>query len=246
MKGIILAGGSGSRLAPLTGKHLNKHILPVGKYPMIYYPINTMLLAGINEILIVTGNDCAGQFVDLLGDGSQFGINILYSYQERPLGIADALRRGQHFIGKDDKFLTILGDNIFTEPLGMPEKGLHLQNLGMVYLTKVEHPQHYGVAYFHNDELFKIVEKPQTPESNLIVTGAYLYPSTIFKKINQLTPSKRGELEISHLNQMLLDEGLLDFTILKNQWYDCGESIEEYNNTSYKMKDIDLKMEIPI
>lgn len=241
MKGIILAGGTATRLQPLT-KSVNKHMLPIGKYPMVYYPLNTMLEAGIKEILIVTGDKHAGQFVNLLGDGSEFGCNIIYSYQEKPLGIADALKRGEHFVGKDDQFLTILGDNVFLEPLDLTPKDLCLGKFGRVFLTEVEHPEHYGVAYFHNDELFQIVEKPSHPESNLIVTGAYLYPRLVFERINELTPSARGELEISHLNQMLLNEGLLDFSILKSQWHDCGESLEEYNNTSFKMKDIHLKM----
>lgn len=235
MKGIILAGGTATRLAPLTTS-LNKHMLPVGKYPMIYYPINSMIECGIKDILIVTGDKHAGQFVNLLGDGSKFGCNILYSYQESPLGIADALKRGEQFMGKDEQFLTILGDNIFMEPLDV--RG----NLGRIYLTEVEHPEHYGVAYFTGDTLSHIVEKPANPPTNLIVTGAYLYPREVFDMINGLTPSARGELEISDLNQMLLNKNMLDYVTLKKTWYDCGESLEEYNNTSYNMKDVCLKM----
>jgi glucose-1-phosphate thymidylyltransferase len=240
MKGIILAGGTGTRLAPLTDG-INKHMLPVGRYPMIFYPINTMIENGITDILVVTGNDEAGQFVDMLGDGSKFGANILYSYQEKPLGIADALRRGEKFIGNDKEFLVILGDNIFTEKLELSSTHEGSMPYGKVFLKQVERPEHYGVACFdEGGELYKVEEKPRIPQSDRILTGAYVYPRTVFEFIADLKPSARGELEISDLNNLYIRKGIMDYQYLKQDWYDCGESLEEYNETCYKMKDIKL------
>jgi glucose-1-phosphate thymidylyltransferase len=242
MKGIILAGGSGSRLDPLTIS-LNKHMLPVGKYPMIYYPLNTMIENGITDILIVTGNSEAGQFVNLLGDGSSFGVNIFYSYQKSPLGIADALNRGREFIGDNSEFLTILGDNIFTEKLNVYQKITDLAPYSKIFLKEVRHPEHYGVACFNDDgELTHIEEKPKDPKSNRIATGAYVYPGLVFDYINNLKPSARGELEITDLNNLFIKQGIMEYQYLENDWYDCGESLKEYNETSYKMRNITLKI----
>jgi len=241
MKGIILAGGTGTRLTPLTDG-INKHMLPVGKNPMIFYPINTMIQSGITDILIVTGNDEAGQFVDMLGDGSKFGVNLLYSYQEKPLGIADALRRGEQFIGKDKEFLVILGDNIFMETLDLTSEhaGSHMP-YGKVFLTGVERPEHYGVACFDaGGELYEVEEKPFIPQSNQILTGAYVYPRLVFDHISDLEPSKRGELEITDLNNLLISKGIMEWYSIDSDWHDCGESLAEYNETCYKMKDITL------
>ena len=238
MKGVILAGGTGTRLGDLT-KAMNKHMLPIGKYPMIYYPIMTMIDNGITDILIVTGDHCAGQFVDLLGDGTELGCNLLYSYQSEPLGIADALQRAEEFVGVDDNFLTILGDNVFTEPLD-----LHLSNnyLSKIFVTEVEEPQHYGVVAFNENGISHVEEKPRNPPSNYIATGAYIYPSTVFKHLKELSPSERGELEITTINNMYICEGLTDHQFLHGSWYDCGESLEEYAETSYKMRDVVLKV----
>ncbi len=239
-KGIILAGGTGSRLGDLCCG-LNKHLLPVGRYPMIFYPINTMIKNGITDILIVTGNDEAGQFVDMLGDGSKFGANILYSYQEKPLGIADALRRGENFIGKDEEFLVILGDNIFTEILNVESEHSGDMPYCKVFLKQVQRPEHYGVACFDDEGvLYKVEEKPRQPKSDRILTGAYVYPRSVFEYITDLTPSDRGELEISDLNNMFIRKGIMDYQYLHNDWYDCGESLEEYNETCYKLKDTRL------
>lgn len=238
MKGVILAGGTATRLFPIT-KALNKHMLPVGQHPMIDYPINTMLECGITDILIVTGNHHAGQFVDLLGDGSDLGVNIMYSYQKTPMGIADALKRAEHFVGTDDNFLTILGDNIYNERLNL---NLSMGFDAKVFLTEVEHPEHYGVVTLNERNIIKyITEKPKAPESSLIATGAYFYPVRVFDLIDDLSPSQRGELEISDINNMFIAEGLMEHQLLKKTWYDCGESLEEYNETSYKMKDVVLK-----
>ncbi|TRZ48527.1 MAG: spore coat protein [Dehalococcoidia bacterium] len=238
MKGVILAGGAGSRLKDLC-IGLNKHVLPVGKYPMIYYPVFSMINNGITDILIVTGNNDAGQFVDLLGDGTELGCNILYSYQAKPLGIADALRRAENFVGFDENFLTILGDNIFNEKLNVD---INNDCEAKIFVTNVKEPQHYGVVNFNEDGSIKdIEEKPIVPKTNTIATGAYIYPSSVFFLINKLSPSERGELEITHLNNMYIDEGLMDYQFLTEPWFDCGESVEEYCNTSYKMKDVQLK-----
>jgi glucose-1-phosphate thymidylyltransferase len=241
MKGVILAGGNGSRLDPLT-LSLNKHMLPVGRYPMIYYPLNTMIENGIKDILIVTGNSEAGQFVNLLGDGSSFGVNIFYSYQKQPLGIADALNRAKEFIGNDSEFLTILGDNIFTEQLNIYPSITDRTPYSKIFLKTVSHPEHYGVACFDGDKLTHIEEKPQNPKSNYIATGAYVYPKEVFDYIKNLKPSARGELEITDLNNLFITKGIMEYQYLENEWYDCGESLKEYNETSYKMRNIALKI----
>lgn len=238
MRGIILAGGSAQRLRPLSTV-INKHLLPIGRYPMIYYPLETLISCGIKDIMVVTGHDHAGQFVNLLGDGSDFGVNIVYSYQKKPLGIADALRRAECFVGNDEQFITILGDNVFMEPLYLNVKdGCESK----IFLKEVAHPEHYGVVNFNPDHSIKnIEEKPKHPKSSIIATGAYLYPNRVFPLINELSPSERGELEISHLNNMFIDNGTMDYQILSEEWFDCGESLEEYGETSYTMRGIILK-----
>ena len=237
MKGVILAGGTATRLFPIT-KALNKHMLPVGQHPMVYYPVNTMMECGITEILIVTGNHHAGQFVDLLGDGSDLGVNITYSYQKSALGIADALKRAEHFVGTDSQFLTILGDNIYTEPL---DTATEFPSQAKIFLKEVAHPEHYGVVEMDKwGKIYRVTEKPKHPVSSLIATGAYLYPMSVFSLISRLSPSERGELEITDINNMFINANTMDYQILKTDWYDCGESLTEYNETSYKMKDVSL------
>lgn len=237
MKGIILAGGSGSRLSPLT-KVTNKHLLPIYDKPMIFYPLNTLISAGISEIMIVSGKGHAGHILELLGDGSEFGIALSYAVQEKPAGIAQALSLTKRFANKD-KIAVILADNIFEDEFDFTD----FREGSRVYLKRVSDPQRFGVARIktniksiykeREDKLIEIIEKPELAkvDNELIdkggygyaVTGLYLYDNTVFDKINCLRPSNRGELEITDLNNMYITEGRMDFEIVSNFWSDAGQ-----------------------
>ncbi|MBI3251725.1 MAG: NTP transferase domain-containing protein [Candidatus Omnitrophica bacterium] len=222
MKGIILAGGLGKRLGPLT-KITNKHLLPVYDRPMIYYPIETLVKAGIRDILIVTGGQHAGEFLRLLGNGQAFGLqHINYTYQEGEGGIAEALGLARHFAhGK--KSAVILGDNIFEDDLKESVGRFRNQKKGArVLLKKVPDPQRFGVANLNGKKIFEIEEKPKRPKSDLAVTGVYLYDERVFEIIDTLKPSARGELEITDVNNAYLRKGELEYDILNGAWTDCG------------------------
>lgn len=222
MKGIILAGGLGSRLAPMT--HVtNKHLLPVYDRPMIYYPIQQLVGAGIEEILIVTGGNAAGDFLRLLGNGRQFGLRHLnYTYQEGEGGIAEALGLAEYFADKDP-IAVILGDNIFEHPVKGAVDAFRQDPTGaMVLLKEVEDPQRFGVAAFDGDQITGIVEKPKDPPSNMAVTGCYLYDSRVFEIIHGLSPSERGELEITDVNNRYLEWGALRHHTVEGWWTDAG------------------------
>jgi glucose-1-phosphate thymidylyltransferase len=222
MKGIILAGGLGTRLNPLT-KITNKHLLPIYDKPMIYYPLQTLIDAGVKDILIVTGGNNAGDFLRLLGNGAEFGLKHLnYTYQHGEGGIADALRLAEHFADKD-KIIVILGDNIiegsiktFVNEFEKQKKG------GKIILREVPDPQRFGVPVFKDTKIIKIEEKPSTPKSNYAVTGIYMYDNNVFKIIKKLKPSRRGELEITDVNNAYIKQGSLTYNILKGWWTDAG------------------------
>lgn len=222
MKGVILAGGLGKRLEPLT-RITNKHLLPVYNKPMIFYPIQTLVEAGIDEILIVTGGNSAGDFLRLLGNGEEFGIkNLRYAYQEGERGIADALRLAQNFID-GEKFVVMLGDNLINTPIKPFVQKFSKQPQGArVLVKKVPDPQRFGVAEFKGKKIVGIEEKPKRPKSNYIITGIYMYDATVFDFIRGLKFSGRGELEITDVNNMYLEKGELYYDILKGQWTDCG------------------------
>ncbi len=232
MKGIILAGGLGSRLHPLT-KVTNKHLLPVYKQPMIYYPLETLVKAGIEEILIVTGGNSAGEFLRLLGNGRAFGLkHINYTYQEGESGIADALSLAEDF-ADGDKVVVILGDNIvenniqpFVQRFRRQKKGARL------LLKKVEDPERFGVAELKGNRIVGIVEKPKKPKSPYVVTGIYMYDNQVFDFIRNLEPSKRGELEITDVNNRYLKLGHLEHDFLEGFWTDAGtfDSLLRANN----------------
>lgn len=228
MKGVILAGGSGSRLYPLT-RITNKHLLPVWNQPMIYYPIQLLVTAGIDRILIVTGGNHAGEFLPLLGNGSAFGLKHLdYTYQERSAGIADALGLAKHFVA-GDSVCVLLADNIFEYSIrGAVERFARQGHGARVLLTEVDHPEQYGVAVFENSRIARIVEKPKEPASRYAVTGCYLYDPEVFDIVETLTPSGRGELEITDVNNAYLARGELEHEILEGYWGDCGEAFESY------------------
>jgi glucose-1-phosphate thymidylyltransferase len=228
MKGIILAGGTGSRLFPLT-KVTNKHLLPVGRKPMIYHPIEKLTEAGIEEILIVTGVEHMGDIVTLLGSGKAFQCRFTYKVQEEAGGIAQALGLAENFVGQE-KMVIILGDNIFQDKLTPFVKKFDKQGKGAKVLVKeVSDPQRFGVAELKGDKVVSIEEKPKKPKSNLAVTGIYFYDHEVFKIVRELKPSGRGEMEITDVNNAYLKRGALTYDILSGWWSDAGtfESLEK-------------------
>lgn len=221
MKGIILAGGTGSRLYPLT-KVTNKHLLPVGRQPMIYYPIAKLTEIGIREILIVTGVEHMGDVVSLLGSGKDFGCKFTYKVQDEAGGIAQALGLAEDFIG-DESVAVILGDNIIEDNLKLFAASFEKQKKGAKVLIKeVSDPQRFGVVEIVNGKIISIEEKPKKPKSNFAVTGIYFYDNQVFKVIRGLKPSKRGELEISDVNRAYLKKGQLSYDVLSGWWSDAG------------------------
>lgn len=222
MKGIILAGGLGTRLYPLT-KVTNKHLLPVFNKPMIYYPIETLVKAGIRDILLVTGGNSAGDFLRLLGNGKDFGLkHINYTYQEGEGGIAQALSLAQHF-ADGESVVVVLGDNIIEDNITPFIQRFEKQKIGArVLLKKVPDPHRFGAVEFKGKQIVSIVEKPQKPKSSFVVTGIYMYDAQVFDIIHTLKPSKRGELEITDVNNAYLHRGQLEHDFLKGYWTDAG------------------------
>ncbi len=232
MKGVILAGGLGSRLFPLT-KVTNKHLLPVYNKPMIYYPIETLVKAGIQDILVVTGGNSSGDFLKLLGNGKQFGLkHINYTYQEGEGGIAHALSLAEHFVN-GQKMVVILGDNIIQEDISSQVHHFERQFEGArLLLKKVPDPERFGVATLRGKKIVEIVEKPKKPKSPYAVIGIYLYDAEVFNFIRTLKPSRRGELEITDVNSWYLKRGVLEYDFLKGFWTDAGtfESLHRASN----------------
>ena len=217
-----MAGGTGSRLFPLT-KITNKHLLPVYDKPMIYYPIETLVGAGIRDILIVTGGKNAGDFLRLLANGKHFGLtHIDYTYQEGEGGIADALALAEHF-ADGQKLCVILGDNIIEESIRDAVDAFRIQTSGArILLKEVSDAERFGVAEIAGDRILNIEEKPRHPKSNYAVTGIYMYDATVFEKVRTLVPSGRGELEITDVNNAYIREGTMTFSWLKGWWTDAG------------------------
>ncbi|MBA2448720.1 MAG: NTP transferase domain-containing protein [Chloroflexi bacterium] len=231
MKGVILAGGSGTRLHPMT-RITNKHLLPVYDKPMIYYPIETLVLAGIQEIMVVTGGNHAGEFLRLLGDGGEFGLKQLsYSYQERPGGIAEALRLAENFVD-GDRFAVMLGDNLLEETIAPYVENFERQERGARLLLKEmddpAHLTHLGVPIMDNGRIRFIREKPSAPPSPYAVIGVYMYDAGVFDIVRSLQPSARGELEITDVNNAYIDRGAMEFDVISGFWGDAGESIDVY------------------
>lgn len=222
MKGVILAGGLGTRLYPLT-KITNKHLLPIYDRPMIYYPLQTLIEAGIQDILIVTGGNNAGDFLRLLGNGREFGLKHLnYTYQEGEGGIAEALGLAEYFID-GDQVVVILGDNIFEKSIKNAVDRFRQQGDGAkILLKEVSDPWRFGVAELDGDKVIGIEEKPKKPKTNLIVTGIYMYDSDVFEIIKTLEPSNRGELEITDVNNRYIQKKKMTYEILDGWWTDAG------------------------
>ena len=222
MKGVILAGGLGTRMRPLTNV-TNKHLLPVYDRPMIFFPLQTLVDAGIRDILIVTGGNSSGDFLRLIGNGKEFGLSyVSYAYQKGEGGIAEALRLAEHF-SKGDKVAVILGDNIFQENIAPHVRAFERQSEGAkILLKKVPDPERFGVASFRDGRVTRIEEKPKRPKSDTIVTGIYLYDPQVFDIIKTLKPSGRGELEITDVNNRYIELGQMTYGMLKGFWSDCG------------------------
>jgi glucose-1-phosphate thymidylyltransferase len=222
MKGVILAGGLGTRLHPLT-KVTNKHLLPVYDKPMIYYPIQTLINAGIDDILIVTGGNNAGDFLRLLGNGKEFGLkHINYTYQEGEGGIAEALGLAE-FFASGEKICVVLGDNLIEKNIRKAVEKFRRQKDGAkILLKEVPDPHRFGVAELQGDRIVRIEEKPEKPKSQYAVIGIYLFDQEVFNFIKTLKPSDRGELEITDVNNRYIEKGLMTWDILEGWWTDAG------------------------
>jgi glucose-1-phosphate thymidylyltransferase len=222
MKGVVLAGGLGTRMYPLT-KVTNKHLLPIYNKPMIYYPIRTLVNAGIDEILIVTGGNSAGDFLRLLGNGKEFGLrHINYTYQDGEGGIAAALSLAEYFADQD-RIVVILGDNIIERNIRDAVESFRAQKEGArILLKEVPDPQRFGVPAFEGDRIVRIDEKPSVPASNYAVIGIYMYDHRVFDFIKTLKPSERGELEITDVNNFYIREGTIAWDVLEGWWTDAG------------------------
>jgi glucose-1-phosphate thymidylyltransferase len=222
MKGIVLAGGTGSRLYPLT-KITNKHLLPIYDKPMIYYPIQTLVDAGIQDVLVVTGGRNSGDFLRLLANGKDFGLkHIDYTYQEGEGGIAEALALAEHF-AEGKKICVVLGDNIIEGSIAGAVNEFEKQERGArILLKKVPDAERFGVAEIQGDRIVGIEEKPKNPKSSYAVTGIYMFDQTVFDKTSHLEPSARGELEITDVNNAYIREGTMTFSYLEGWWTDAG------------------------
>ena len=221
MKGILLAGGRGTRLYPVT-KVTNKHLLAVYNQPMIYYPLRTLVDAGMKDILIVTGPEHSGHFLNLLGSGKEFGVRLSYEVQEEAGGIAQALSLAEDF-ADEDKLMVILGDNIFESSFQGAVKSFLRQKQGAkIFLKEMKGAERFGVAEIRGRRIVEIEEKPKKPKTNLAVTGLYLYDGFVFEVIKKLKPSLRGELEITDVNNAYIRKGAMSYEIVKGEWTDAG------------------------
>ena len=222
MKGVVLAGGLGTRLRPLT-RVTNKHLLPVYDKPMVFYPIQTLVDAGITDIMLVTGGNNAGDFLRLIGNGEEFGLRHMnYAYQKSEGGIADALKLARHFVG-DDRVAVMLGDNFVQGNVRNAVDAFKAQPCGAkIFLKEVDNPADFGVAVLEDDTVVRIIEKPKQPPSNLAVIGIYLYDSDVFDICETLEPSDRDELEISDVNNEYIRRGTMTYDVIDGWWADCG------------------------
>ena len=236
LKGIVLAGGTGSRLYPLT-KVTNKHLLPVGRYPMIFHPLLRLKEANVTQIAIVTSPEHMGDVVNLLGSGHELGLDLTYRVQDKPGGIAQALGLCENFAG-DDLLITVLGDNILQDSLAPHAQIYRTQGSGArILLKKVRDPERYGVPRLVGDDIVEIIEKPQNPPSSFAVTGIYFYDGKVFDFIRQLSPSRRGEYEVSDVNSSYVQHSHLSYGILNGWWGDAG-TLEGWHEANQLARDL--------
>lgn len=221
IRGVILAGGKGTRLGELT-RVTNKHLLPVGPYPMVYHPLKKLIGAGIQEVLLVSGTEHMGDFVELLGSGKDHGCRLTYRVQDEAGGIAQALSLAEHFC-MSSRSCVLLGDNIFQDPLiNFVEKANTRPDWAWIGLKQVHDPGRYGVAELKGEQVIGIEEKPKQPKSDLAVVGIYIYPPDVFSVVKTLRPSARGELEITDVNNYYLKQGRMGYSTLEGYWTDAG------------------------
>ena len=240
MKGIILAGGKGTRLYPLT-KATNKHLLPVGKEPMIFHPIRQLVSAGLKEILVITSTDHMGDIVKVLGSGKDFGCVFTFKVQEEPKGIANALSLAENFAGDDD-IVVFLGDNIFEYSIKSYVENFKCQKKGArVLLKKVSDPNRYGIAAMDEEHIFEIEEKPTLPKTNYAVVGVYMYDSKVFEILENIKPSDRGEYEITSVNNEYIKRNNLKYDIVNGKWMDTG-TFESYLRANEILYQLDNKI----
>lgn len=226
MKGVVLAGGKATRLRPLT-KVTNKHLLPIYDKPLIYYPLQAMAKAGVKDVLVITNPEHAGHFIQLLGSGREFGLKLAYELQEEAGGLSQAVGLAESFVG-NDKMLVLLGDNIFTHDLRPSVERFSTEEKGaVIYGVQVDHPEHYGVIEMDGERVVGIEEKPKVPKSHIAQTGIYMYDERVWDHIGNLSPSARGELEITDLNNIYVQEGTMRCETLDGYWIDAGTSHDE-------------------
>lgn len=237
MKGVILAGGLGTRMMPCT-KVTNKHLLPVYNKPMIYYPLETLVKAGLKDIMVVTGGNNAGDFLRLLGNGSEFGLkDISYTYQEGEGGIAEALKLAENFVD-DDRVVVMLGDNIIKDDISQAVADFEKQPMGgRIFLKEVDDPERFGVAEIENGKVINIQEKPKRPRTNYAVIGIYMYDNQVFDIARNLKPSARGELEITDVNNEYIRRGSMSYSIIDGWWTDAGTFESLYRASSLVAED---------
>ncbi|VAX35709.1 Glucose-1-phosphate thymidylyltransferase [hydrothermal vent metagenome] len=241
MRGVLLAGGSAQRLRPLT-KVTNKHLLPVYKKPMIYYPLETLLKAGIKDILIVTGGEHVGDFFRLLGSGREWGARFSYEIQEGSGGTGAALLLAENFV-HDEEFMVILGDNVVSEDVGKFVKQFQKEKnkfKAKILVAKVKDPQKYGVVEFKNKKIINIIEKPKKPKSNYVNTGLWMFQPEVFSLLKKLKKSPRGEYEVTDILAHYVKQQQLSYSILKSTWTDAG-SFESLYNATVLMKKLEDK-----
>ena len=226
MKGVVLAGGKATRLRPLT-KVTNKHLLPIYDRPLIYYPLQAMAKAGVRDVLVITNPEHAGHFIQLLGSGKEFELKLAYELQEEAGGLAQAVSLAESFVGRE-KMLVLLGDNIFTHDLRPAVERFSAEQRGaVIFGVEMEHPEQYGVIEMDGERVIGIEEKPSRPKSHLIQTGIYMYDEHVWAHIEELTPSGRGELEITDLNNIYVEQGTMRCETLEGYWIDAGTSHDE-------------------
>lgn len=232
MKGVVLAGGSGTRLRPVT-KVMNKHVIPIYDLPMIYYPVNTLMSAGIDEILVISNADHLGRYIQLLEE--EFDAQFQYKVQSEPKGIAHAVSLAEDFV--DDNFAVILGDNILLGDISEHIESYQGNNGAKIFLTEVEEPSAYGVASVSNGKVTQLTEKPDSPDSNLAAVGVYLYDTEVFNIISEIEPSDRGEYEITSVNQEYIEQKKLEYEVFDGEWFDAGTP-EGLFNASEKVREL--------
>jgi len=226
VKGVVLAGGKATRLRPLT-KVTNKHLLPIYDRPLIYYPLQAMAQAGVRDVLVITNPEHAGHFIQLLGSGREFGLHLAYELQEEAGGLAQAVSLAESFVGQD-KMLVLLGDNIFTQNLRPAVERFSDEESGaVIFGVEMQHPEQYGVIEMDGERVVGIEEKPSQPKSHLIQTGIYMYDEHVWTHLQGLTPSARGELEITDLNNIYVRAGTMRCETLDGYWIDAGTSHDE-------------------